>query len=154
MIINLIDKYKIDKIVCDSGGGARQVEKLSKRYGSRIYKCNYHYNSDEPFKIISDEYRVLVDRTWIIEVIIDLIKRPEPSQTHPSGVPRIHIPYVDPDKIKWIVEHFTCIEAETANQMGKSFVRYVHGEETNDDALHAACYAYLAYKVAKGKNGE
>ncbi len=151
MIINLIDKYKIDKIVCDSGGGARQVEKLSKRYGSRIYKCNYSYNSDEPFKKISSEYRVLADRTWIIEVIIDLIKRPEPSQMHPGGVPRIHIPYSEPDKINWMIDHFTCIEAKTANSMGRSFVQYVHGDETNDDALHAACYAYLAYKVSKGK---
>ncbi|MGI0062156.1 MAG: hypothetical protein ACREBA_06855 [Nitrosotalea sp.] len=150
MIINLIDKYQIDQIVCDSGGGTRQVEKLSKKYGPRIYKCNYHYNSDEPYKIIPSEYRVLVDRTWIIETIIDLIKRPESNEKYPNGIPRIHIPYMNSEKIDWIIEHFTCIEAQTANQSGKSFVKYIHGEETNDDCLHAACYAYLAAKVAEG----
>ncbi len=151
-IINLIDKYKIAKIVCDSGGGTRQVQKLSEIYGPRIFKCNYRYKSDEPFEKIYDEYRVLADRTWIIEVMIDLIKRPESSEKYPSGVPRIHIPYADQEKMGWIIDHFTCIEAETANQMGRSYTRYVHGTGTNDDALHAACYAYLAHLLAKGNN--
>lgn len=49
-----------------------------------------------------------------------------------------------------MIEHFTCIESETAESSGKSYVKYTHPEETNDDALHAAGYAYLAWLVSKG----
>lgn len=149
--ITLIDKYEVDQVVMDAGGGTRQVEKLSKRYGSRVYKCNYRYNAEDPVEIITKEHRVNCDRTWGIETIIDLIKRPESSPIHPTGIPRIHLPYQDPMKIEWIVDHFTCIESETAQANGKSFVKYTHDESTNDDALHATIYSYLAWVVHQGK---
>jgi hypothetical protein len=148
--IELIEKYKVDKIVCDSGGGVRQVEKLSKKYPDRLYKCHYRYDSDNPIEIIAKKCQVNVDRTWLIECVIDLIKRPEITEKYPDGIPKIHLPYRDPSKIEWIIDHFICIEAETVESGGKSFVRYIHGEETNDDALHAACYAYVAWIITKG----
>lgn len=152
MVSELMDKYQVDQAVMDSGGGTRQVEKLSKKYGSRIYKCHYRYNSEDPFEPISSEYRINVDRTWIIETLIDLINRPEESPAYPKGIPRIHIPAKNLENIEWIIDHFTCIEAETSESSGKSFVKYIHSEETNDDALHAAGYAYLAWLVSKGAN--
>ncbi len=148
--IELIEKYNVDQIVVDEGGGIRQVEKLSKKYGSRVYKCHYLHDSEKPYKIISGEHRINADRTWIIETLIDLIKRPEPNEKYPNGVPRIHLPSREPEKIEWIINNFTCIEAETAETHGRSFVRYIHGEETRDDALHACCYAYLAWIVHEG----
>ncbi|MGI0006732.1 MAG: hypothetical protein ACREAR_01905 [Nitrosotalea sp.] len=147
--IELMRKYQVDRAVMDAGGGTRQVEKMTKVFGNRIFKCNYHYDADKPFQIIRDELRVLVDRTWIIESIIDLIKRPEDKPNFPDGVPRIHIPAKEPLKVEWIIDHFTCIEAETANAQGKSFVKYTHPESLPDDALHAACYSYCAYLLAK-----
>lgn len=149
-VINLMDKYQIDQACMDSGGGTRQVEKLAKRYGPRIFKCHYRYNAENPFEIISAENRVNVDRTWVIETIIDLIKRPEDSLNYPDGIPRIHVPAKNLEKVEWMIDHFTCIEAETSEANGKSFVKYIHGEETNDDALHAAGYAYLASLIFKG----
>lgn len=147
--IELIEKYQVDQVVCDEGGGARQIEKLSSRYGPRVYKCHYTHDTKEPIQLVPKTHRVNVNRTWVIDTIIDLIKRPEPSEEHPQGVPRIHLPYKYPQKIQWIIEQFTCIEAETVESSEGSYVRYVHGEETNDDALHAACYAYVAYMVKK-----
>lgn len=49
-----------------------------------------------------------------------------------------------------MIEQFTCIESETAEPLGKSYVKYTHPEETNDDVLHAAGYAYLAWLVSNG----
>ena len=148
-VIKLIDDYQVDQAVMDSGGGTRQVEKLSKRYGQRVFKCHYRYNSENPFEMISSEQRVNVDRTWIIETIIDLINRPEDSPNYPKGIPRMHLPFKNPEKIEWIIDHFTCIEAEMSEAAGKSFVRYTHPESTMDDALHACGYAYLAWLVSK-----
>lgn len=149
-VIKLIDNYQADQVVMDSGGGTRQVEKISKRYGPRAYKCHYQYNSEDPFEIISEEDRVNVDRTWIIETIIDLINRPEESPVYPKGIPRMHLPAKNLEKIEWVIDHFTCIEAEMSESAGKSFVRYTHPESTMDDALHACGYAYLAWLVSKG----
>ncbi len=147
--IELMRKYQVDRAVMDAGGGSRQVEKMSKIFGSRVFKCHYHYDAETPFQIIRDEHRLLVDRTWVIETIIDLIKRPEDHPNHPDGIPRIHIPNKNPLNVKWLVEHFTCIESETSNTNGKSFVKFTHPESLPDDALHATSYAYLAYLTAK-----
>ncbi|HEU5487779.1 MAG TPA: phage terminase large subunit family protein [Candidatus Nitrosotalea sp.] len=148
--IELIRKFEVDQVVMDAGGGTRQVEKVSKTFGSRVFKVNYRYDAVNPVEIFRKEHRLNCDRTWIIETIIDLIKRPEPNEKYPNGVPRIHLPYRDPLKIEWIIDHFTCIEAETASAGGKEFVKYVHDESTNDDAIHAAGYAYLAWVVHQG----
>ena len=147
--IILIDRYQVDQVVMDAGGGIRQVEKLSKRYGDRVYKCHYRYNAEDPVEIITKEHRVNCDRTWGIETIIDLIKRPETNPNYPNGIPRMHLPYKEPLKIEWVIDNFTCIEAETAEANGKSFVKYTHPESMPDDALHAAVYAYLAWVITK-----
>jgi hypothetical protein len=146
-IANLIHKYKVYRVVSDAGGGIRQVEKLSERYKQRFFRCHYRYDANNPYEVIDSEMRVNVDRTWIIETIIDLIKRPEDHPDYPMGVPRIQVPYKDQEKIEWIIDHFTCIEAETAENNGRQYVKYAHGAETNDDALHAAGYAYIAWLV-------
>lgn len=151
MAIELIRKYEVDQVVMDAGGGIRQVEKLTKQFGPRAFKCNYRYDSINPVEIMRSERRVNCDKTWLIETIVDLIKTPEASATYPDGIPRVHIPYRDPSKIDWITENFTCIEAYTADSGGKNIVKYDHGAETNDDALHAAGYAYLAWIVHQGQ---
>ncbi len=144
--IRLIDAYECDRVVMDAGGGPRQVEKLSNRYAERVYKCHYISRPEKPFEPIDDENRLNVDRTWIIETIIDLIKRPETRQDFPQPIPRLLIPGISHrlELIEWIIDHFTCIEAETANAAGRSRTIYMHSQEANDDALHACCYAYLA----------
>jgi len=149
--IELIDKYQVDQVVMDSGGGVRQVEKLSKRYGPRVYKCSYRYNSEDPVEIITREHRINCDRTWGIETIVDLITRPEPSPNDPKGIPKVHMPFRDPNKVRWITDHLTCIESENAEVNGRSIVKYTHGEESNDDALHAMVYAYLAWVITKAR---
>lgn len=147
--IELVEKYQVDKIVCDEGGGVRQVEKLSGKYHDKLYRCHYVPTSENPVEVIPAKRRINVDRTWVIECLIDLIKRPQITDDSKNVIPRIHLPYRDPSKIEWIIDNFTCIKAETIETRGGSFVHYVHGEETNDDALHAACYAYLAWVVDK-----
>ena len=150
MVIELIEKYCPNKIVCDDGGGTRQVEKLSEKYLDRVFKCHYVPYAEKPMQIIYPKCKLIIDRTWIIECLIDLIKRPEINPNYKGPIPRIHLPYRNPSKVEWIIDHFICINAETAETGGRSFVRYTHGPETNDDALHAACYALLAWMLEKG----
>ena len=72
-IANLIDAYDIEQGVMDIGGGTRQVEKLEERYAERMIKCSYTARPEKPFEIIPEENRIVVDRTWAVETIIDLI---------------------------------------------------------------------------------
>ena len=146
-VSRLIDVYEADRVVMDAGGGPYQVEILSKRYAERVYRCNYMARPEFPFEPISSEHRINVDRTWIIETIIDLITRPETRSDFTHPIPRIIIPGVAErmEEVEWIVDNFTCIEAETTEAMGKSRAVYTHPDDTMDDCMHACCYAYLAY---------
>ncbi|MGI0068972.1 MAG: hypothetical protein ACREAN_01810 [Nitrosopumilaceae archaeon] len=151
MIADLIDRYDIAQAVMDAGGGTRQVEKLSNRYGLRIVKCNYVERPGAPFEFIYSENRVIVDRTWGIDTIIDLIQRPETNINIPSGVPRIILPGKELQKVEWIIDQFTCIEAEFVDlPSGKKYVKYDHPQESPDDALHACIYAYCAFRANSG----
>lgn len=146
-VIELIQKYNPKRVVVDAGGGARQIEKLYKKFSSLVYRCVYSPDSIEPCRVSASKLCLLIDRTWAIETMIDLIKRKHTTSDH--LVPRIWIPYMKPEKVDWIIEHFTCIEAETTFSRRMSTVSYVHSPQSNDDALHASIYAYLAYLIDK-----
>ncbi|MGI0101823.1 MAG: phage terminase large subunit family protein [Nitrosotalea sp.] len=149
MMINLIDKYDVDRVVIDEGGGARQVEKLSKQYGDRVIKCHFRPRPGDPFEKISGENRVNVDRTWMIESIIDLIQRPEETKDFDFPIPRIHIPARNLEDVEWLLDHFTCIEAESIETGTGTHTKYTHPEETNDDALMACGYSLMAWLYDK-----
>lgn len=149
MIAELVNRYNIDKGVMDAGGGTRQVQKLEEMYATKIVKVFYTIRPDDPIELVESENKIIVDRTFAIETIIDLITRPE-SLGEGKGVPRILIPARDPEKVDWIIDHFTCIEAESVNLSGgRKYVRYSHPVESPDDALHACIYAYLAWDSLK-----
>ncbi len=145
MIALLMDKFGVDQMVMDSGGGKRQVEKLSDRYGERAYTCSYTYDASDLYKEVPHSTKLNVDRTWAIDNIIDLITRPEKRTDYPKPIPRLIIPSAELYKVEWLIDEFTCIEAETKETFGKSFVVYKHPEEKTDDGLHACVYAYLAW---------
>ncbi|MGI0008513.1 MAG: hypothetical protein ACRD92_02725 [Nitrosopumilaceae archaeon] len=150
MIAELMNRYGVDQGVMDAGGGTRQVQKLGDMFATRMYKATYMVRPEDPFEIIYKENRIIVDRTWAIESIIDLITRPETNPAISSGVPRIFIPAKELDKVEWLIDQFTCIEAESISlPSGKKYVKYIHPEESPDDALHACIYAYLAWSVEK-----
>jgi len=150
MIANLIDAYHLKQGVMDAGGGTYQVQRLEEMYPNHMMKCNYTQRPQDPFESIDAENRIVVDRTWVIESIIDLITRPQSDMLHPQGVPRIFIPAADLEKVEWIIDHFTCIEGVTTTMgSGATYVKYEHPEELPDDALHACNYAYLAWLYGK-----
>lgn len=150
MVARLVDAYSIIQGVMDAGGGTRQVQKLEDRYADRMVKCSYMARPEKPLEIVPTENRIVVDRTWAIESIIDLITRPQTNPTITKGIPRISIPAANLGWIEWIVDQFTCIEGESvALSSGKKYVKYTHPPESPDDALHACIYAYLGWLMQK-----
>lgn len=146
MIASLIDAYKIKQGVMDAGGAPYQVQKIEEQYPGTMIKCHYIQRPENPFEEKPDENMILADRTWTIESVIDLIQRPMIDEKHPQGIPRMYIPASDPQKVEWIIDHFTAIQGETVQlSSGKTYTRCTHPEELPDDALHACNYAYLAW---------
>jgi len=151
MICQLIDDYDIDRIVMDAGGGPYQVQKIEERYAEKAIKCSYMVRPAEPINDtkLDLENHFVIDRTFIIDTIIDLIKRPYVKGK--QIIPKISIPAKNMDRVEWIVDQFTCIEAETISlRSGQDYTRYFHDSEEPDDALHACIYAYVAWLVNKG----
>jgi len=146
MIAQLVDKYNIDKGVMDAGGGTRQVQKLEELYPTRMLKASYMTRPADPFEYVESENRIAVDRTYAIEIIIDLVTRPQ--SVGGAVIPRLVIPAREPERVEWIIDQFTCIDAVSLSG-GKNYVKYTHPEESPDDALHACIYAYLALEVTK-----
>lgn len=148
MISKLIDDYNVDQVVMDSGGGPYQVQKLEERFGSRTIKCSYMVRPAEPLNDLklSEENLYVIDRTYAIDSLIDLIKRP-----HIDGqqqIPKVWIPAKNMEKIEWIIDQFTSIESESISLYGgQEYVRYFHDAEEPDDALHACVYAFIPWII-------
>lgn len=145
-IAKLIEDYDIERIVVDEAGGTRQVQKLADQFADKIMTCRYVQRPQKPLEPDRANSRILVDRTWVMDTIIDLIKRPYTTSSY--TIPRIVIPHKTPKHVDWLVDHFICIEAESMTLAGgNQYTRYTHPQGSNDDALHACIYAYLASKV-------
>ena len=148
MISKLIEDYDVDQVVMDSGGGPYQVQKIEERFAQRAIKCSYMIRPAEPLNDskLLEENLYVIDRTFVIDTIIDLIKRP-----HVKGnlqFPKVWIPAKELNRVEWIIDQFTCVEAETISlHSGQDYVRYFHDQEQPDDALHACVYAYVAWLV-------
>ena len=130
MISRLIEDYDVDHIVIDAGGGPYQVQKIEERYADKAVKCSYMNRPSNPLndsKLISDNHYV-IDRTFVIDTIIDLIKRPYIKEDF--TIPKILIPAKNMQRIEWIIDRFTCIESETISlRSGQDYTRYFHDNE-------------------------
>ena len=154
---NLIDAYEADKIVVDAGGGTYQVQQLQQRYGPRCVRLNYLARPEKPQPIrkelikLRKENRYTIDRTFSIDRIIDLIKRPYIEGDFKSN--RIILPGKEFDNIKWVVRQFTAVEGEKAQHKGtgQQYIRYIHKDTEPDDALQACNYAYIAWDIGKSE---
>ncbi len=154
--INLIDAYEGDQIVVDAGGGTRQVQALQARYGRRCIRITYHPRPEKPTPtqkegvIQSREMRYVIDRTFSIDRIIDLIKHPFKEENFTSN--RIILPGKDYEKIKWVVQQFVALEGskEKLKNTGQMYIKYSHKDSEPDDALQACNFSFIAWDISRG----
>jgi len=96
------------------------------------------------------ELRYVIDRTFSIDRIIDLIKHPYKSKDFTSN--RIILPGENQDELKWIVKQFVALEGEKAKlkSTGQTYIKYIHKDSEPDDALQACNYAYIGWDLLRG----
>lgn len=153
---NLIEAYKPDFISIDAGGAPDRTQGIQKRYGNRTVRVKYYPRSDRPiptdaeFRTQESELRYVIDRTFAINRIINLIKYPYTNGDFTSS--RIILPGKDKEKLKWIVKQFVAIEgAKKELSGGQAFIKYTHKDSEPDDALQACVYAFIGWDIYRGK---
>lgn len=154
---NLIDAYNADFVGIDAGGAPDRVQAIQKRYGNRTIKISYHPRPERPLPTKSElkmqrkEMRYVIDRTFSIDRIIDLIKHPH--QNNDDTVNRIILPGANKEKLKWITKQFVSLEGELTNlkSTGQKYIKYTHKDSQPDDALQACNYAYIGWDIYRGQ---
>ena len=148
-LVRLLEMITPDVAVMDEGGGIHQMQTIEARFGGGVHKCHFSQNYERPLNLdkLYDANLATVNRTHVIEGVIDFLARPHPA---PAGglMPRYQLPAADPKRLDWIIPHFTCLTAtalKTAS--GHSYIRYDKEPEDVHDALMAAVYAYVAYRI-------
>ena len=155
---NLIDAYEADHIQIDAGGAPDRVQAIQKRYGNRSSRTTYNVRPEMPlptkkeYRKYKKEMRYVIDRTFSINRIIDLIKHPHIDGEFVSN--RMVLPGADYETIKWIVRQFVALEGEKTflKSTGQQYIRYIHQDSEPDDALHACNYAFIGWDNYRNKN--
>ena len=159
IVKNLCDAYEPDFISIDAGGASDRVQRTQKRYGNRSRRIIYTVRPEAPLPTIKEEIkqslelRYVIDRTFSINRIIDLIKHPYKEKDFISN--RIILPGKDFEKVKWIIPQFVAIEGEYTNlkSTGQLYIKYTHQDSKPDDALQACNYAFIGFDILQN-NGE
>jgi len=152
----LIDAYEGYQIVIDAGGGSAQVQSLQSRYARRCIRNSYHVRPERPLPTVLEkprlnrEMRYVIDRTFSIDRIIDLIRHPYQHGDFISS--RIILPGKDYDDVKWIVRQFVALEGEKhmLKSTGQTYIKYIHKDTEPDDALQACNYSFIAWDINHG----
>ena len=150
-LIRLIDHYEPDLGVMDEGGGTRQMQKIEERYIGTIHRCRYTNDMERPLNLdsLNDSNLVKANRTFSIDGIIDLLNRPHTKNG--QDTPRLQIPAEGSD---WLIPHFTSITSKIMKSAtGQEYIKYDKEPADVHDALMAANYAQIAFRIWKEKDG-
>lgn len=151
---NLIDAYEPDFVCIDAGGAPDRVQRIQKRYGDLTRRISYHPRPEKPLSDFKEELkqslemRYVIDRTFSLDRVIDLIRHPYVNDNDTLST-RIILPGQDYDDMKWVVKQFVSIEGEKAKlkSTGQTYIRYIHADNNPDDALQACNYALIAWHL-------
>jgi len=148
--INLTENYDPDFLTVDAGGGTYQVQEMERHFGNLLKKVQFMSRPSQPWKL--DDYFtqnvIKIDRTFSLEMLFDLIKRPAIIQGH--KIPRIQIPFKDELKMDWIFEHYTSLYGkETRTSTGHKITIYEKHPEKKSDGLMNLNYLNIGYNAWK-----
>ena len=158
MVKELLDAYEPDFIGLDAGGASDRVQRTQKRYGNRTRRIVYHPRPEAPLPNIKEEIKqsldllYVIDRTFSLDRVIDLIKHPYKDKDFTSN--RIILPGKNQEELKWMVKQFVSIEGEKAKlkSSGQTYIRYIHADSNPDDALQSCNYALIGWHIYHGSH--
>lgn len=129
-IVQLANRFNVEKIVGDIGYGSYEAQKLYEIFGRMAIACRYvSYVNDPTKREYKGEYTLQVDRTYSMDCLIEMFKRRE-----------IVIPYKDPELVEPFFDHYTALELKFSEST-TSTGRKLYDHSTPDDAFHSLNYA-------------
>ena len=154
-LLRILDLYHWDMGVQDAGGGTEQYIQLEEVYGFKMIGQDYSPSGGQMFDVskIPTRNKLSVNRTWNIDRVIEAITLPIDMAN--TNVYRTQFPGGDPLSMEWIIDQYTCIEAQSSisGNKGERTV-YVKGAVSDrDDVLHCHGNALSAYDLLKGGGG-
>jgi len=152
--INLTENYDPDFLTADVGGGTYQVQEMEKHFGNFLKKVQYITTLSPPWNLKEyySQNLIKINRTYSLEALFDLIKRPGVINGH--KIPRLQIPFKDETKIDFIFEHYTSLFGkETRNSTGQKIIVYDKHPEKKSDALMNLNYFLIGYNAWKNNKG-
>jgi DNA-directed RNA polymerase subunit RPC12/RpoP len=128
-IVNLVERFNVEKIVGDIGYGSYEAQKLYELFGRMAIACRYvSYQTDPKKREFKGNYTLQVDRTYSMDRLIEMFKKQE-----------IVIPYKEPEKVEYFFDHYTAIELKFTEST-TSTGRKLYDHSTPDDAFHSLNY--------------
>ena len=168
-LIRLLELTDPHIAVMDEGGGTRQLQKIEERFDN-VHRCHFAPDRNRPLNT-EDLHKynlVKVNRTHMIESVIDLVSRRHAVPTEPLDASdlamrpegqavagtRYQIPYAEPGLVDWIVPHFTCIYAKSVKTAtGHDYLTYDKEPTAVHDALMACLYSYVGFRILQEQSG-
>lgn len=128
-IMQLKERFNVQKIVGDIGYGSYEAQKLYEIYGKDAVACRYvSYTSDPKKREYKGNYTLQVDRTHSMDQLVDMFHKRE-----------LVIPYKVPDEVEYFFDHYTALELKFTEST-TSTGRKLYDHSTPDDAFHSLNY--------------
>ena len=128
-IMNLKEKFNVEKIIGDIGYGSYEAQKLYEAYGRDAIACRYvSYVNDPKKREGKGNFTTQVDRTFSMDRMVDMFHREE-----------LLIPYKKPEEIEYFFDHWTSLELKFTEST-TSTGRKLYDHSTPDDAFHSLNY--------------
>jgi hypothetical protein len=133
-------KYNLSVTVADYGFGHHICGELQKVYNSKFISAVTSGNMKKSITYNKDTLQLTWNKDYYIEELYDIMRKG-----------KVRFPWKSFEKIDWLIEHITSMEARQTVVNGISKKTYDKGPMPNDGFM-ALIYAYLAYKfdVSRG----
>jgi hypothetical protein len=128
-IVNLVERFNVEKIVGDIGYGSYEAQKLYELFGRMAIACRYvSYQTDPKKREFKGNYTLQVDRTYSMDRLVDMFHKEE-----------LVIPYKKPEEVEYFFDHYTALEL-TFTESTTTTGRKLYDHSTPDDAFHSLNY--------------
>lgn len=132
-------KYNVQEVCADIGYGHAAIQRLQEQFGDKIKGIYSTGNMKRSYSFTKETNTVTIDKSKTFEEVWDLLQQF-----------KFCIPYGDPGKIEWLIEHISNIEVTPRKVGGMLIKKFDKSSATRPvDGFAALVYAYVALQYRK-----
>ena len=132
-------KYNVHEVAADLGYGHAAIQRLQEKFGDRVKGVYSTGGMKKSYAFTRDTNVITIDKSKTFEEVWDILQQY-----------RFCIPYSDPAKIEWLIEHISNIEVTPRQIGGMLTKKFDKSSPTRPvDGFAALVYAYVALQFKK-----